>query len=417
METQALIPERHPTVNKKQSDSRRDGTWTQPRHRVVWAILRPFLRLYGRLKYGVRARRFCGAGPHLILFNHQTPFDQFFVTMSFPGAVYFLASEDLFSIGWPAKVMQWGVAPIPIRKQATDTRAIRAVIRVAREGGTVALAPEGNRTYSGKTEYMRPGVASLAKKLGLPIALYRIEGGYGVEPRWSDRTRRGRMRAGVTRVIPPEEYEGMSNEALLEEIRRELYVNEAVADGVFRSNRRAEYLERAIYVCPFCGLTVLHSEGNEIECTRCQRWVHYGPDKRLEGVRYDFPFAFVNDWYEYQKDYVNRLDLTQHTQEPLFRDTAAVSRVIPCERKEPLRKNASLELYGDRVAIDGDWTLPFGEITTAAVLGRNKLNLYHGGEIYQFKGDKRFNALKYVNIIHRYKNMAQGDEHGEFLGL
>ena len=412
-----MLPERRPTVNKKQADPRRAEPWTRPRHRIVWAILRPILGLYARLKYGVRARRFREPGPHLILFNHQTPFDQFFVMMSVPGAVYYLATEDIFSIGWPAKVMQWGVAPIPIRKQSTDTRAIRTMIKVAREGGTVCLAPEGNRTYSGKTEYMRPAIAPLAKKLGLPVALYRIEGGYGVEPRWSDRTRRGRINAGVSRVIPPEEYADMSDEALYDEIRQGLYVNEAKADGPYLSNRRAEYLERAVYVCPYCGLTEFRSEGNEIECLRCRRWVHYAPDKHLEGVRFDFPFEFVNDWYEYQKDYVNHLDLTQEVEAPLYRDRARVSRVIPCKRKERLRKTAVLALYGDRVEIDGDWTLPFAEITASAVLGRNKLNLYHGGEIYQFKGSRRFNALKYVNFIHRYRNMTQGDKHGEFLGL
>ena len=62
-------------------------------------------------------------------------------------------------------------------------------------------------------------------------------------------------------------------------------------------------------------------------------------------------------------------------------------------------------------------SLPFAELGTVTVLGKNKLNLYHGGEIYQFKGSKRFNALKYVNLIHRYQNMTQGDKHGEFLGL
>ena len=404
-------------MNKNQPESRRTAPWTRPRHRVAWAIFRPFIGLYARLKYGVRARRFREPGPHLILFNHQTPFDQFFVMMSVPGAVYYLATEDIFSIGWPAKLMSWLAAPIPIRKQSTDTRAIRTMIRVAREGGTVCLAPEGNRTYSGKTEYMRPAIAPLARKLGLPVALYRIEGGYGVEPRWSDKTRRGRIDAGVTRVIPPEEYAQMSDEALFEEIRQGLYVNEAKADAEFRSERRAEYLERAVYVCPFCGLTEFRSEGNEIKCLRCGRWVHYAPDKHLEGVNFDFPFDFVNDWYEYQKNYVNQLDLTQHVGDPLFRDRASVSRVIPCERKEPLRKDAALALYGDRVEIDGDWVLPFREITASAVLGRNKLNLYHGGEIYQFKGSRRFNALKYVNLIHRYQNMTQGDKHGEFLGL
>ena len=146
-------------MNKNQPESRRTAPWTRPRHRVAWAIFRPFIGLYARLKYGVRARRFREPGPHLILFNHQTPFDQFFVMMSVPGAVYYLATEDIFSIGWPAKLMSWLAAPIPIRKQSTDTRAIRTMIRVAREGGTVCLAPEGNRTYSGKTEYMQNSMA------------------------------------------------------------------------------------------------------------------------------------------------------------------------------------------------------------------------------------------------------------------
>ena len=52
-----------------------------------------------------------------------------------------------------------------------------------------------------------------------------------------------------------------------------------------------------------------------------------------------------------------------------------------------------------------------------AVLGRNKLNLYHGDKLYQVKGDKRFNALKYVHIYHRYKNIRKGEEHVKFLGL
>ena len=52
-----------------------------------------------------------------------------------------------------------------------------------------------------------------------------------------------------------------------------------------------------------------------------------------------------------------------------------------------------------------------------SVLGRNKLNIYHGERLYQLKGGKRFNALKYVNIYYRSKNMGRGDKSGEFLGL
>ena len=46
-----------------------------------------------------------------------------------------------------------------------------------------------------------------------------------------------------------------------------------------------------------------------------------------------------------------------------------------------------------------------------------KLNIYSGNDVFQLKGSSRFNALKYVNFFHRYKNMTTGDHNGKFLGL
>ncbi|MBQ7859340.1 MAG: 1-acyl-sn-glycerol-3-phosphate acyltransferase, partial [Faecalibacterium sp.] len=154
--------------------------WLQPRHVWVRNIAAALLGPYARWKYGVDAVPFAqqNGRQYLILMNHQTPFDQFFVGLSFKGAVYYMATEDIFSLGWVSDVIRYIVAPIPIRKQTTDVQAVRTCLRVAKEGGTIAIAPEGNRTYSGRTEYMNPAIAGLARKLGLPIALYRIEGGY-----------------------------------------------------------------------------------------------------------------------------------------------------------------------------------------------------------------------------------------------
>ena len=89
--------------------------------------------------------------------------------MTLKGTVYYMATEDIFSNGWISKVIKYLVAPIPIKKQTTDISAVMTCIRLAREGGTIALAPEGNRTYHGRTLYMKPGIASLVKKLGLPL--------------------------------------------------------------------------------------------------------------------------------------------------------------------------------------------------------------------------------------------------------
>ena len=126
-------------------------------------------------------------------------------------------------------------------------------------------------------------------------------------------------------------------------------------------------------------------------------------------------------WYEYQKCYVNSLDITQFKTEPLFRDTARLSEVLLFKKKNVLRKQASFHLYGNRVVIDegsdNELVLPFEGIQAASVLGRNKLNLYVGDTVYQVKGGNHFNALKYVNLYFRFKNIQKGDLHGEFLGL
>lgn len=163
----------------------RQTQWIKPRHRVVVSLLRPVLGPYIRWKYGIQAEPFREEGrrPYLIVMNHQTGFDQFFVSMTFRQPVYFLATEDIFSLGWVSDVIRWLVAPIPIRKQTTDIQAVKNCIKVAREGGTVCLAPEGNRTFHGRTVSMRPAIASLTKKMGLPLVIFRIEGGYGVQPR------------------------------------------------------------------------------------------------------------------------------------------------------------------------------------------------------------------------------------------
>ena len=111
----------------------------------------------------------------------------------------------------------------------------------------------------------------------------------------------------------------------------------------------------------------------------------------------------------------------QFLEKPLFQDTADLWNVILNKRKEHLRKGASVSLYGNRVVIDEQGTdplvFPFEEVTAVTVLGRNKLNIYHGKSVFQLKGSKRFNAMKYVNIYFRHKNIVRGDSDGKFLGL
>ncbi len=396
--------------------------WIKFRHKVVRNILFATLGLYARIKFRIKIEPFSEQEkrPYLILFNHQTSFDQFFVGMTFKQPVYFVATEDLFSNGIVSKIIKYLVEPIPIKKQTTDVKAVMNCIRVVKEGGTIAIAPEGNRTYHGKTVYINPSIAPLARKLKIPIAIYRIEGGYGVQPRWSDVVRKGKMRSYVSRVITPEEDANLTEEELIETIRQGLYVNEAVKDSEFYHKNSAEYLERAAYVCPFCDLSEFESHGDIIECKKCGKKFRYLPTKQLEGIGFESPFEFFADWYEYQENFVNKLDVLQYTQKPMYCDTAAFFEVKPYDKKVKLSNQVSLSLFGDRIEVKNETdnlVFSFDETSAVTVLGRNKLNIYHGGKIYQIKSGKRFNALKYVNIYQRYKNLKTEDKQLTFLGL
>ena len=81
----------------------------------------------------------------------------------------------------------------------------------------------------------------------------------------------------------------------------------------------------------------------------------------------------------------------------------------------------SIELYGDKIVVSGEkiekTTFEFNTASAITVLGKNKLNVYSNGKVYQIKGDKRFCALKYVNLYHRYQNLTSEVENGCFLGL
>ena len=398
-------------MNKKTS-------WVKFRHKVVYTLLRPVVAPYVAWKYGIKVDRFKeeNGRQYLIVMNHQTGFDQFFPCMAFRQPLYFIASEDIFSIGWVSRLLTWLVAPIPIRKQTTDIQAVKNCIKVAKEGGSICLAPEGNRTFHGRTIYMNPSIGSLARKLALPIAVFRIEGGFGIQPRWSDVVRKGRMRGYVSQVIEPEEFKDLTAHELYERIEKALYVDEGREAGPYVHKKAAEYLERAMYVCPYCGLSEFESHDDLIRCKKCNRQIRYTPTTALEGVGFEFPHKFVADWYDYQCEFVNNLDVRSLSDEPIYEDEAQLSEVIVYKRKELLKEHVSVKLYGDKIVID-DQVYPFSEVFAVVVLGKNKVNIYHDKKIYQLKGDKRFNALKYVNLYHRYKNLVSENENGKFLGL
>lgn len=390
--------------------------WIKRRHSIAQKIVFPIAYLISKIKYRVVIEKHKDKRQCVILSNHQTAWDQFFISEAFSQPVYYLCSEDVLSNGFISSVIKWGIAPIPIKKFTTDIQAVKNCFKVTGEGGTLAIFPEGNRTYSGTTEYVSPAIVKMLKKLKLPIAFFRIEGGYGVQPRWSDVTRKGKMRAYVSKVMEYEAYKDFTDEELFSVIKKELYVDESHSEDTFLHKRRAEYLERAIYVCPDCGISEFESKGAIVTCKKCKKRIEYTETKQLKGVNFDFKFTSVKEWYDYQNDYINALDVTQCVAVPLFEDTVDLYGVELYKRKRVIKKKIRLCGYGERFTFHQE-SIDFGDVHAVTVLGRNKLNVYYKDEVYQIKGGKRFNALKYVHLFYRYKQIIRGDKNDKFLGL
>ena len=404
---------------------RKKNTWVLARHKIIRAFLYPLVVPFVKRKYNVKIEK-VKKGDHrqyLILSNHQTAFDQFFVGAAFRDPLYFVATEDIFSLGFLSKLIKFCFAPIPIKKQVSDVGAVLSCKRVVKEGGSIAMFPEGNRTYSGQTEYINPAIAGLAKLLKLPIAFFKIEGGYGVHPRWADDVRKGtKMRAYVSKVVEVEEYAHLENDELNELIRKELYVDDTAVLGEYKHKRLAENLERAIYVCPHCGLSEFESKFDTILCKKCNLTARYLPNKTLQAVQGALPFTYVKDWYRYQEDFINRLDLSAFGDEKMFSDEGAtLFDVLLYKKKEKVSDAANISAYNDKIVIahTGETlSFPYDKITALSVLGKNKLNIYCEGKVYQIKGKNGFNAVKYVNTYYHYVSLQEvGGKKNGFLGL
>ena len=115
------------------------------------------------------------------------------------------------------------------------------------------------------------------------------------------------------------------------------------------------------------------------------------------------------------EDFINKLDLNEFNEIPVYTERAQVREVIVFKKKNLIHKNAEICLFGDRICV-ADKVFYFDDLHAVTVLGKNKLNIYINDEVYQLKGSKRFNALKYVHFFYRYKNIKSGKEE-VFLGI
>lgn len=382
----------------KDSTKKKQKHWVKKRHAAVFAFLRFAMAPFLWLRYHYRAEKApIRKGPCIVLSNHQATMDPFFISKAFPFQLYFYASDDLFNLK-VSPLIRYLAAPIPKSKSVADLKAVMISLRVLREGGAIGITPEGNRTLSGRLWEMGDSVAKLVKTAKVPLVLFNLCGGYGTDPRWGVKIRRGTKFVGrVRRILTPEEYAGMSDEELFGIIKNELDVDDTLSGERYKSRRRAEYIERALYMCPVCGsIGTIHSHGTGFCCTSCKTEAEYTEDLKISPPVGGY--SRIYEWYEWERQEIVRRILGGEKisdGDILFRES------VKLQKKIKLPGN-TVTLDKDSLMISGGGTetrYPLAEIDAITAVGKKKFNFYYKGKILQVKGGKRFCAIKYVHAF------------------
>jgi 1-acyl-sn-glycerol-3-phosphate acyltransferase len=119
------------------------------------------------------------SGGFVVAANHTSNFDPWPLGLAvYPRQLHFMAKAELYNP--VSKAFFDRVGAFPVRRGERDAESFRTAVRLAREGGAVAMFPEGTRRSKGLRKRWRPephpGAARTALAAGVPLVPAAITG-------------------------------------------------------------------------------------------------------------------------------------------------------------------------------------------------------------------------------------------------
>lgn len=146
-----------------------------PPHRLM-RMLRPLARAWFNRRYDVRIygeEHIRRTGPYIIASNHIGLLDGPLLAAFSPRPVHALTKKEMFEGRTGTALRAFG--QIPLSRHEVDPSAMKDCLKVLRDGGVVAIYPEGTRG-AGELKRAHSGVAYLAMVTGAPVLPLAIFG-------------------------------------------------------------------------------------------------------------------------------------------------------------------------------------------------------------------------------------------------
>jgi 1-acyl-sn-glycerol-3-phosphate acyltransferase len=121
------------------------------------------------------------AGGVLLVCNHVSFLDVFFLGIPLKRQVNYVARSTLFVPILGTLIRS--VGGFPIQREGIGASGMKETLRRLKAGGIVALFPEGTRSPNGELGPLKPGIAALAARVGVPVVPAGVAGMFESWPR------------------------------------------------------------------------------------------------------------------------------------------------------------------------------------------------------------------------------------------
>jgi 1-acyl-sn-glycerol-3-phosphate acyltransferase len=201
----------------------------------------PLLWGYWRLDLNGAYSEIPSEGPVLLVANHSSYLDPWFIGLVFPRPVRYLIDHGWY---WRSPLATWffrGWGTIPV-KEKDPIATTEAVCSSLAQGDVVGIFPEGGISSNGRLRRFRSGVVYMAARSGAPVIPLGIQGAFRSLPRQrrvplptkvTIRVGRARRFEGSPWTSPPPEE---LRSRFLSEIRRDVLRLAGVEDGTHAAN-------------------------------------------------------------------------------------------------------------------------------------------------------------------------------------
>lgn len=145
-------------------------------YNIVKGIVRIFLVFVFRLKRrGVE--NIPKEGGVILAFNHRSYWDPVVAAVTSNRTLHFMAKAELFkNPAFGGLIKKLGA--FPVSRGKNDIGAIKAAMKILRNGEAMLIFPEGRRIKDGRKVKAKAGVACIAQMARVPVIPVNISGDY-----------------------------------------------------------------------------------------------------------------------------------------------------------------------------------------------------------------------------------------------